>query len=64
MKTVFFCVSLVNGNAMAENPLMSFLKNWINPRKLQTSLTVLGAGYFWIAFTFLGFIYTPSLVIL
>ena len=63
LKTMFFYVSLVRGNAIAENPLMNFLKNYINPRKLYTSLTLLGAGYFYTASILLGFIYTPSLVI-
>ena len=48
-KTMFFYVSLVRGNAIAENPLMNFLKNCTNPRKLYTSLTVLGAGHFYTA---------------
>ena len=60
MKTMFFYVSLVRGNAIAENPLMNFLKNCTNPRKLYASLTVLGAGHFYTASILLGFICTPS----
>ena len=60
---MFFWVSLVRGNAIAENPLMNFLKNCTNPRKLCTSLTILRAGHFYTASILLGLICTPSLVI-
>ena len=63
LKTMFFYVSLVRGNTIAENLLMNFLKNCKNPRKLYTSLIVLGAGHFYTASILLGLICTPSLVI-
>ena len=62
MKTMFLYVSLVRGNVIAENPLINFLKHCTNPRKLKTSLTILGTGHFCIASTLVEFIYTPSLI--
>ena len=34
LKTMFIYESIVRGNAMAENPLINFLKSFTNSRKL------------------------------
>ena len=57
---MFFYVSLVRSKAIAENPLMNFPKNCTNPRKLYTSLTILGGWPLLHSFYLIG-IYLHSL---